>query len=63
MCQATEDDVIPLSEPARTRSGDLVDGITIAEGTKIGVSVACMNRSTAIWGADARKFRPNSGPK
>ena len=58
MCQATEDDVIPLSEPVRTRSGDLVDSITIAKGTRIGISVACMNRSTAIWGPDARELRP-----
>lgn len=56
--QATEDDVIPLSEPVRTQSGDLVDNITIAKGTKIGVSVACMNRSTAIWGPDAKEFQP-----
>ncbi|KIM65593.1 hypothetical protein SCLCIDRAFT_1157767 [Scleroderma citrinum Foug A] len=55
---ATEDDVIPLSEPVRTRSGDLVDSISVAKGTRIGISVACMNRSAAIWGADAKEFRP-----
>jgi len=50
--------VIPLSEPVRTRSGDLVDSISVAKGTRVGISVACMNRSTAIWGLDAKKFRP-----
>ena len=58
MCQVTEDNVIPLSEPAHTRSGDLVDSITIAKGTRIGMSVACIHRSTAIWEVDAREFRP-----
>ena len=33
--QATVDDVIPLSEPARTRSGDLVDSVAIAKGTRM----------------------------
>ncbi|KIM70716.1 hypothetical protein SCLCIDRAFT_18765 [Scleroderma citrinum Foug A] len=55
---ATEDDVITLSEPVRTRSGELVNSISIAKGTRIGISVTCMNRSTAIWGQDAKEFRP-----
>ena len=57
-CQATEDDIIPLSEPVRTRSGDLVDNIFIAKGTRIGISISCMNCSTLIWGPDAKEFRP-----
>ena len=59
--QATVDDMIPLSEPACTRSGDLVDSITIAKGTRISVPVACINRSSTIWGLDAREFRPEDG--
>lgn len=55
---ATEDDIIPLSEPVLTRSGELVDSISVAKGTRIGISVACMNRSSAFWGLDAKKFRP-----
>ncbi|KAI6015903.1 cytochrome P450 [Pisolithus microcarpus] len=55
---ATEDDVIPLSDPVHTRSGELVDSISVTKGTRIGISIACMNRSSAIWGPDAKKFRP-----
>ncbi|KAI6154195.1 cytochrome P450 [Pisolithus tinctorius] len=56
--QATEDDVIPLSEPVRTKSGRVVNSISVTRGTQIGISTACINRSTAIWGADAKVFRP-----
>ena len=50
--------MVPLSEPVRTRSGELVDSVTIAKGTRICISITYMNRSTAIWGPDAREFRP-----
>ncbi|KAI6140753.1 cytochrome P450 [Pisolithus tinctorius] len=56
--QAAEDDVIPLSEPVRTKSGRVVNSISVTRGTQIGISTACINRSTAIWGADAKVFRP-----
>ncbi|KAI6030986.1 cytochrome P450 [Pisolithus marmoratus] len=56
--QAGEDDVIPLSEPVRTKSGRVVNSISVTRGTLIGISVACINRSTDIWGADAKVFRP-----
>ncbi|KAI6004500.1 cytochrome P450 [Pisolithus orientalis] len=56
--EANEDDVIPLSEPVRTKSGEVVDSIAIERGTEIGISISCMNRSEAIWGPDAKVFRP-----
>lgn len=56
--KATEDDVIPLSDPIYTRSGDLVDRIAVARGTQIGIPAGCINRSDAIWGADAKVFLP-----
>ncbi|KAG6327367.1 hypothetical protein ID866_11722 [Astraeus odoratus] len=55
---ATEDDVIPLSEPVHTRSGKVVDSISVAKGTHIHVSIPCINRSNSIWGPDAKDFRP-----
>ena len=57
--QATEDDVILLSEPVRTKSGKLIDSLTIAKGTLVAVSMESMNRSAAIWGEDAKNFRPS----
>ncbi|KAI9464900.1 cytochrome P450 [Boletus coccyginus] len=56
---AIEDNVIPLSEPIRTKSGEMVDSLTIAKGTLVTNPMSCMNRSAAIWGEDAKDFRPS----
>ncbi|KAF8838204.1 cytochrome P450 [Paxillus ammoniavirescens] len=55
---AAEDDIIPLSEPVRTKSGNFVDHISVAKGTVIVVSKMCINRSAVIWGPEAKEFRP-----
>ncbi|KIM68469.1 hypothetical protein SCLCIDRAFT_1209280 [Scleroderma citrinum Foug A] len=55
---AVEDDIIPISEPVYTKSGDLVDRIAVTSGTQVCVPIASINRSTAIWGADAKTFLP-----
>ncbi|KAI6131615.1 cytochrome P450 [Pisolithus croceorrhizus] len=55
---AAEDDIIPLSEPVVTQSGEVVNSISVARGTQIGISASCINRSTETWGADAKVFRP-----
>jgi len=57
--QAAKDDVIPLSEPVRTESGEMTDNITVAKGTLITIPVAAINRSSAIWGPDAKEFKPD----
>ncbi|KAI5999039.1 cytochrome P450 [Pisolithus marmoratus] len=56
--QANDDDIIPLSEPVQTKSGEVVDSIAVERGTVIGISIPCINRSEAIWGPDAKVFRP-----
>ncbi|KAI6041429.1 cytochrome P450 [Pisolithus marmoratus] len=58
--QATraEDDVIPLSQPVVIQTGEAVNSISVARGTQISVLISCINRSTDIWGADAKIFRP-----
>ncbi|KAI6040867.1 cytochrome P450 [Pisolithus marmoratus] len=55
---ANEDDIIPLSEPIVTQSGEVINSISAAHGTKIGIPVSCINRSTKIWGADVKVFCP-----
>lgn len=55
---ATEDDIIPLSEPVVTQSGEVVNSISVARGTRLGISIPSVNRSTEIWGEDAKVFRP-----
>ncbi|KAG6328692.1 hypothetical protein ID866_10397 [Astraeus odoratus] len=55
---AAEDDIIPLSEPVRTKSGEVVDHISVAAGTHIRIPISCINRSISVWGPDAKVFRP-----
>ncbi|KAG1766145.1 cytochrome P450 [Suillus occidentalis] len=56
---AVTDDVIPLSESVRTESGEMTDSLSIARGTSITISIAAINRSAAIWGPDAKEFKPD----
>jgi cytochrome P450 len=57
--RAREDDVIPLSEPVRTESGEMTDSISIAKGSLMVISIRAINRSSAIWGPDAKEFKPD----
>jgi len=56
---AAEDDVIPLSEPVRTVSGNMTDSISITKGTLFTISMETINRSSAIWGPHAKEFKPD----
>ncbi|KAI6122408.1 cytochrome P450 [Pisolithus croceorrhizus] len=56
--EAAADDVIPLSEPVQTKSGEFVDSIVVGRGTTFTLPISCINRSEAIWGPDAKVFRP-----
>ncbi|OAX36033.1 cytochrome P450 [Rhizopogon vinicolor AM-OR11-026] len=56
---AAADDVIPLSEPICTASGKMTESISVGKGTIISVSVMAINRSFAIWGPDAKQFKPD----
>jgi len=55
---ATRDDVIPLSSPVTTRSGNTVTSLTVAKGTLVTTPISCMNRSEAFWGPNAKEFEP-----
>jgi cytochrome P450 len=37
----------------------MTDSISIAKGTTIRISSAAINRSAAIWGPDAKEFKPD----
>ncbi|KAH7907652.1 cytochrome P450 [Hygrophoropsis aurantiaca] len=52
------DDVIPLSEPVKTVSGEMVDHVLILKGTTVIVQIITVNRSEAFWGPDEKKFKP-----
>ncbi|EGO04230.1 hypothetical protein SERLA73DRAFT_26379, partial [Serpula lacrymans var. lacrymans S7.3] len=55
----SEDDVIPLSVPVQTASGEVVDHLTIAKGTILTIPIRCVNRSVDFWGPDAKEFNPD----
>ncbi|KIK15803.1 hypothetical protein PISMIDRAFT_638157 [Pisolithus microcarpus 441] len=56
--EAAEDDIIQPLEPVQTKSGEVVDSIVIERGTILSVPISCINRSDAIWGPDAKAFKP-----
>ena len=56
--KAHEDDVVPLSHPILTASGELADSIFVARGTALRIPIAGVNRSEALWGEDANEFDP-----
>ncbi|KAF8587462.1 cytochrome P450 [Ramaria rubella] len=56
---ATNDLVLPLNAPLTSLGGKLVDSIHVAKGTSVSVSIRLVNRSKAIWGEDAKEFKPS----
>ncbi|KAI6152769.1 cytochrome P450 [Pisolithus thermaeus] len=55
---AVENDIIPVSESVITKSGEVVNSISIAPGTRIGIPISAINKSISIWGSDAKVFQP-----
>ncbi|KAJ7124478.1 cytochrome P450 [Mycena epipterygia] len=55
---AVEDDVIPLSSPVTTKSGETVTSINVAKGTVVTAPVRWVNTSDTFWGPGASKFDP-----
>ncbi|KAH8977852.1 cytochrome P450 [Lactarius akahatsu] len=56
--EATQDDVIPLSSPIVTKSGEQVSSIPVRKGTLVDLAVGVYNRLPEIWGIDANEFKP-----
>ncbi|KAF9234005.1 cytochrome P450 [Melanogaster broomeanus] len=56
---ASRDDILPLSKPITTKSGDLINELPVPKGTRILVSIAAYNRITELWGEDAHEFNPD----
>ena len=51
--------MIPLSEPVRTKSGQLIENLPIAKGTMLAIPFSSVNLSSAVWGEDAKVFKPS----
>ncbi|KAA1478306.1 cytochrome P450 [Dentipellis sp. KUC8613] len=52
------DVVLPLGTPITGTDGSKITEIPIAENTDVIISILGVNRSVAIWGADALEWRP-----
>ncbi|KAF8665642.1 hypothetical protein AX16_000097 [Volvariella volvacea WC 439] len=55
---AAEDDVIPLSTPITTATGETLTSLPIPKGTTISSPIHYLNRAMEFWGPDAKEFRP-----
>ncbi|KAF8557917.1 cytochrome P450 [Imleria badia] len=56
---ARQDDVLPLSKPVLTESGDLINEVLVPKGTDVVIAIAAYNRDKDLWGEDAHAFKPN----
>ncbi|KAJ7728688.1 cytochrome P450 [Mycena maculata] len=50
--EAIRDDIIPLGTPVVTLSGETISSIAVL------APIRCINRSEALWGPDAKEFKP-----
>ncbi|KIK60906.1 hypothetical protein GYMLUDRAFT_200226 [Collybiopsis luxurians FD-317 M1] len=55
---AREDDILPLSTPITTTTGEILTEVPISKGTRVVLSIPVYNRNKAIFGEDAHMFNP-----
>ncbi|KAH7910390.1 cytochrome P450 [Hygrophoropsis aurantiaca] len=55
---AMKDDVIPLDTPFTDKNGEVQTEIKIIKGDYIAIPILAINRSEALWGPDAKEFKP-----
>ncbi|KAH9832025.1 cytochrome P450 [Rhodofomes roseus] len=55
---ATQDTVLPLSEPIRTTDGKVMNAIPVAKGSQYLVGFTGCNMSKAMWGEDVLEWKP-----
>jgi len=60
---AARDDVIPLGTPIVDTRGEMLHSVKIEKGQTFLVPILAINRSKALWGEDAAKFRPERWEK
>ncbi|KAH9854395.1 PAH-inducible cytochrome P450 monooxygenase PC-PAH 1 [Lenzites betulinus] len=57
--ESTRDDVLPLSTPITSTTGEVMDEIPIPKGTTCAISIWAYNRLPQVWGPDADEFNPH----
>ena len=58
MRSAAKDTVIPLSQPVRGRDGREITEVIVPRGTFVQMHYWASNNDKAIWGEDAREWKP-----
>ncbi|KDQ10532.1 hypothetical protein BOTBODRAFT_190494 [Botryobasidium botryosum FD-172 SS1] len=53
-----KDDVIPLSKPLKTATGEYISELPVPKGVRIITSIPAYNQDPDIWGPDAHVFNP-----
>ncbi|KAF8995462.1 cytochrome P450 [Cyathus striatus] len=56
---AAHDDILPLSTPIVTESGEKISKLPIPKGMKVILSIAAYNRNKEVFGDDAHIFNPD----
>ncbi|KIJ23530.1 hypothetical protein M422DRAFT_275874 [Sphaerobolus stellatus SS14] len=56
--EAARDDIIPLSIPQKTKTGEIITSVPISKGQHIELSLLAYNRLPEVWGPDADQWRP-----
>ncbi|TFK37879.1 cytochrome P450 [Crucibulum laeve] len=56
---SAEETVIPLSEPITTSTGKVLNEVKLNKGRYVTIAIACYQRLTSVWGADANEFKPS----
>ncbi|KAL0072769.1 hypothetical protein AAF712_000532 [Marasmius tenuissimus] len=57
--RAVKDDVLPLSKPIMTASGEVLNELPVGKGTKVVLSIAAYNRDKDVFGEDADVYNPD----
>ncbi|KAF8507409.1 PAH-inducible cytochrome P450 monooxygenase PC-PAH 1 [Gautieria morchelliformis] len=55
---AGREDIIPLSAPQTTKTGEAVTSIPVSKGQRVSISIGAYNRLPSVWGDDADVWRP-----
>ncbi|KAJ3711587.1 cytochrome P450 [Lentinula raphanica] len=56
--RADEDDVLPLSTPITTTTGEVLTELPVPKGTRTIISITAYNRNKELFGEDAHVFNP-----
>ena len=53
-----QDVVMPLSQPIRGVNGQMMSEVPLSKGTTVVIGIRACNLNTALWGDDARQWKP-----